>query len=51
VSKAADGHFASFEAAGIRPARVVREPHTRIGEDEYHRAVAAMLDAAAGTAA
>lgn len=51
ASKAADYNVASPDAAGIDSPRVVRGPHTRISEEEYHRAVAAMLQEASASAA
>jgi hypothetical protein len=51
AAKAADYNVASPDAAGIDSARVVRGPHTRISEAEYHRAVAAMLQEASASAA
>ena len=51
VSKSPDRYAATPEAAGINPNRVVRGPHSEINEDEYHRGVAVMLEAAGRTAA
>jgi hypothetical protein len=50
VAKAADGSVADPEAAGIDPARVWRGPTTRVDEEEYRRAVAALLAAASASA-
>lgn len=51
VSKAADQNIALPEDAGINPNRVIRGPHSRITDDEYHRGVAEMLTAAGRSAA
>jgi hypothetical protein len=51
VSKAADGNVALPQDAGINPNRVIRGPHTEISEDEYHRGVELLLQAAVRTAA
>jgi hypothetical protein len=51
VSKAADdNHRATPEDAGIHGQQIVRGPHTKITEDQFHAAVRALLKAAANTA-
>jgi hypothetical protein len=49
AAKAADDNVAHPEAAGIATRRVQRGPHTKIEEEEYQRAAAAVLEAAAGS--
>lgn len=49
VSKAADGNHATPEDAGINRQQIVRGPHTKITEDQFHAAVRVLLAAAANT--
>ena len=50
VAKVADNNIASPEAADMNSRRIQRGPHSEINEDEYNRAVAVLLEAAARSA-
>lgn len=50
MSKAADSHVASAQAAGIDPQRIQRGPHTQITREQYESAVDALVEAARAAA-
>jgi len=50
IATVADANIASPEAAGIASRRIQRGPRTEINKPEYDHAVAALLEAAGGSA-